>query len=191
MKIKHIKNFNNYNKTVTEKTHICLHTTGGHNASSVINWWKTRNNGKGTVSTPYLIDRNGIIHQLFSPQYWSHHTGSGHDKRLIGIEIENAGVCKMGDDNQLKNDLGVKPYDFISWVDENGEQHYHETFTPQQVKALKELLVNLTHTFEIPYVFADGENVSLDKGFGVVTHRQLKETKTDIPVEVLEEYEII
>ena len=189
--IKTIQNFTNYNHELSEKKYICLHTTAGHGANNVINWWKTRNDGKGTISTPYLIARDGTIYSLFSPQYWSHHTGKGVevDKQTIGIEIENAGVCTMNDSYELYNDIGVMVRESISWVDEKDVQHYHEEVTFAQWKSLVALVNMLSTVFNIPQRLFIGNNITLDNNnkFGIFTHKQINNKKSDIPIEVLED----
>ena len=189
------KPFINYNREVTEKKYICLHTTGGHGAMNTINYWATRYDGKGTISTPYIIDRNGVIIQTYSPQYWSHHTGKGKaiDKQTIGIELENVGVCKINDNNELFNADKVKPIDYISWMDEDQIQHYHEKITTNQWKSLLLLIDTLTAFYNIKQVMATDEDITLSENdyFGIFTHRQINDNKTDIPKEVFEDYSIM
>lgn len=190
MKINNVSGFKNYNREVTEKNFICIHTTGGHNVKNVINWWKTRNDGDGTISTPFIIDKKGIIHQLFSPQYWSHHTGKGKfiDKQTIGIEIENAGVCKINDKFELYNDIGVKADSYTSWVGADNIQYYHESITKAQWMALVELVMTLSMVFAIKPIMTNVDELTIDKNsdFGVFTHRQVNDSKTDIPIEMFE-----
>lgn len=189
--IKRVQGFNNYNHELSEKKYICLHTTAGHGANNVINWWKTRMGDSGTVSTPYIIGRDGTIYNLFSPQYWSHHTGKGAnvDKQTIGIEIENAGVCEINDDYELYNKDGVRVRNNISWVDEKDVQHYHEEVTFAQWKSLVALVNMLSTVFNIPQRLFIGNNITLDNNnkFGIFTHKQINNSKSDIPIEVLED----
>jgi len=58
------------------------------------------------MSVAYVIARNGIIYELFSPKYWSYHLGRGsvggngvNSKDSIGIELSNYGPLKLVGDN--------------------------------------------------------------------------------------------
>lgn len=192
--IRNVQNFTNYNQELSEKNYICLHTTGGHGVNNVINWWKTRNDGNGTISTPYIIARDGTIYNLYSPQYWSHHTGKGAevDKQTVGIEIENAGIGQINDMYEIYNDLGVRIRDNISWVDDKDIQHYHEEITLYQWKSLVYLVDMLCKVFNINQKIFKGDNITLGKndGFGIFTHKQINNSKSDIPIEVFEDANI-
>ncbi len=183
-----IKSFTNYNLEPTLKKHICLHTTGSNNARGTIDWWKTRHNGNGTISTPYLIDINGIIYQLYNPTYWSHHTGLGDkDKEIIGIEIVNAGVLNMTEGSyELKNDIGVKSKNYMSDINILGEQVYHESFSSQQLKSIAILINTLTNIFMIDDKMLTYKENNEPFNYGIFSHQHINDSKSDIPDWVLE-----
>lgn len=104
---------NGYFKRSTEKKQIGIHhTVSGDNTIGldIIKWWLTRlkNTGK-RVATPFVVDRNGNIYQLFSTDYWAGHinpngiTGNWNkfgsktlkplniDMMCIGIELNSWG----------------------------------------------------------------------------------------------------
>jgi N-acetyl-anhydromuramyl-L-alanine amidase AmpD len=184
MNIKKLDDFTNYNKTESTKKYIVLHTTGGHNIPNIINYWKTRNSGNGTISTHFIIGQDGSVTQCFDEKYWSHHTGLGEDidKYAIGIEIENAGLCTITDDYIVENSLHVQPRHIESIVMDDGTQLYHESFPEAQIIAIKQLVMKLSKAHNI-HALRTG---TWDKQRGIWTHQQLNEKKTDIPLWMLE-----
>lgn len=178
---KQIKSFENFNKKLTLKKHICIHTTGSRNVDGSINHWKTRAGGKGSVSTPYIIGTDGMVYQTYNPQYWSHHTGLGDiDKNIIGIEIANAGVMTMKD-NILYNDLGVKTKNYITTVLTNNEQAYHDLITDAQIISLGKLLKQLTDIFMIDKEIYSNTKDGSPFDYGIFTHQHINSSKSDIP----------
>lgn len=95
---------NQYYKQPTKKTQIVLHhTVSGGSALGDINWWKMT---AGRIATHFIVDRSGVIYQLYSSKYWAHHIGvtnkvfgeyniKGNNLKLnqnsIGIEIDSWG----------------------------------------------------------------------------------------------------
>lgn len=102
----------NYYKTETVKTHICLHHTVGGSAISTFNWWKSQ---PIHIATPYIIDRDGTVYEVFDPKYWAHHLGLHHaknteyNKQTIGIELASEGALRGGD--ELNNSCREPDFD--------------------------------------------------------------------------------
>ena len=72
---------------------IILHHTVGGSAKSTFEYWRT---DEKHIGTAYIVDRDGTIFEVFSPQCWAYHLGlkttSSVDKRTIGIEIASEGA---------------------------------------------------------------------------------------------------
>jgi hypothetical protein len=146
------------------KSLIVLHFTAGFSASGAVNYWKMQKNG---VSTPYILDRNGLIYQTYDPQYWSYHLGfkgtHAHDKRSIPIEIVNIGPLK------LKNGiLYCWPNNFTTAYCKESETQfyvkkpyrgfdYFASFTPQQMSVLPELVSSVATTYGISKILPPKE----------------------------------
>ena len=86
-----------YVKEIHPKKQVVLHHTvsGDGITGDLKTWEKWR-----TVSTGFIIDRDGTINQLFSSKYWSHHLKAGNstlDKQSISIELDNWGGLTKGD----------------------------------------------------------------------------------------------
>lgn len=78
-----------------EKDLVVLHHTVGGTARSTFEWWQTGDREQ-RVATAYIIDRDGIIYEVFDPAHWAYHLGlkgaaGAHDKRSIGIELASEG----------------------------------------------------------------------------------------------------
>jgi N-acetyl-anhydromuramyl-L-alanine amidase AmpD len=64
---------NQYYREETAKSQICLHhTVSGGFAQGVIDWW---NQDPQRIATHFIIQKDGIIFQLYSSKYWAHHLG--------------------------------------------------------------------------------------------------------------------
>lgn len=88
----------------TTKTQIVLHhTASGTSVNGDISWWRSN---PERVATAFIIDREGIAHQLFDDEYWAYHLGlkqkvftqarlpyKNIDKLSIGIELDSGRVA--------------------------------------------------------------------------------------------------
>ena len=64
----------NFVREVTKKTQIVLHhTVSGEGVDGDIVWWNTMSD---KVATHYIIDRQGVVHQLFDDKFWAYHLGT-------------------------------------------------------------------------------------------------------------------
>lgn len=170
-----------YFSTMQRKTQIVLHHTAGGSAMSAINWWKTRNDGKGTVATPYVIERNGDIYQLFNAFQWAHHLGvagkSNLDKQSIGIELVCFGAL------QLQNAQGKEIIDY--GIQGYRGSRYFEKYTNAQMESLSLLLPILSTFAGIPIKKAPYKNLfevsadALAGKPGLYTHAAYRPDKSD------------
>lgn len=190
-----------YNETTT-KRQICLHFTAGHTAKGAYNTFLT---GKGRVGTAFAVDRDGSVYQLFDPNCWALHLyrhKKGEDPKLysiermtIGIEIVNIGPLVLGKGEEDKNILYAwtkKPYCTLDDVEMYHQQtyrnmHYWAAFTPAQYVAVRDLVFDLSSSFNIP-IMGDTpgpalEYWSLDKMYafyGLTNHGNYRRDKYDI-----------
>lgn len=172
------------------KNLIILHFTAGASAVSAFNTW---NNSTGHVATPYIVDRDGTIYELFDPACWAFHLGipnSGgvHDMRSIGIEIANVGPLKLGADGTTLTWWTGAAYTGPSRVLDQpwrGYSHFAD-FPAAQVSAVAALVAQLCHQFGIPKRLPpDNKRFEFDLGLfkdyaGVATHSNFRMDKWDI-----------
>jgi len=87
----------NYYQKIYDKKQLVVHHTAGGSAKSAYYWFKERLNGEGTVSVPYLIERDGTIFQLFkSPMMFGYHLGENISASLNKYSIPIELVCWGG-----------------------------------------------------------------------------------------------
>lgn len=200
MEIKQIE-WNNYVKEESFKKQIVLHLTlSGNGIDGDIAHWK---NNYSTVSTHFIIERDGTINQLFDTKYWSRHLGINNkvfkqnnlpvlnlDKHSIGIEIDNWGGLKKIQSNLYETIYGNKinlTDDRVIYIKEGfmGFQHF-EQLTFKQLKSIKQLLLKLSIEHKIPLVYNKDDmynlsNKALQGLEGLYTHRSFRYDKIDLP----------
>jgi len=153
------------------------------------------------LSSAYIIGRNGIVYQLFDPEYWALHLGRGakggdliNSERSIAIELSNIGPL-MRKNGDLYDIMGQK---YCS-IDEEcfftkleipfRKYSYYATFTEEQYKSLRELIIYLCERFLIPHeilpenkryrLFSSGTEAQTFQG--ICTHANFRaHGKTDI-----------
>lgn len=191
-----------YHKQETVKRQIVLHFTAGYTAKGAYNTFASK---KGKVGTAFIVDRGGETYQLFDPNYWATHLyrhQRGEDSRLyqierqtIGIEITNIGPLDLGkteEDKRVLYSWTKKPYCTLDDIEMYTQQeyrgkHYWMNFTPEQYKALQELVFQLSEVFNIP-VTHDPLGGALDYWplekmhvyYGLTTHANYRRDKYDI-----------
>lgn len=176
-----------YYKAEFNKKHIFLHHTAGASAKSAIQWW---NSAPDHVATPFIIERDGTILQLFDPKYWSYALGlkggTAIEKASIQIEIVAWGP--------LDNVLGrfysyakqeVVKEEVITFGNWRGMKYYHR-YTTAQLVAVDWLLRKLIQDFGIK----PQENVEQCWNFdekwqanpktGIWSHSTVRKDKSDI-----------
>ena len=185
-----------------EKDLIVLHFTAGGNAASSAQWW---NNTANRVSTPYLVDMDGVIYETYDPKYWSYHLGikgadPGHhnDKRSIGIEVCNYGPLKLSGNtlNSWPKDFNNKYCD-LSQVDKyvNAKFRgfdYYAAFSELQKVTIGHLVNHLCSKFNIKKEIAlESKRNECDVPFyskwkGICTHANFRPDKFDISWDVID-----
>jgi len=191
-----------YFKSRQEKDLIVLHFTAGGSARSSFDWWRKSSN---RVSTPYLIDMDGSVYEVYDPENWSYQLGiqnadanHSNDKRSIGIEICNYGPLKLKGDT-----LYSWPKDFNNKYCElsQGEKYvktsfrgfnYYAAFTEFQKASTSYLVDELCSKFGIKSVIApEPKRNECDVPFfskwkGICTHANFRPDKFDMSWDVVD-----
>lgn len=182
-----------YHQVEHKKDLIVLHFTAGHSAENAAQWFASR---ADRVSTPYVIDNDGTIFELYDPKYWSFHLGlkgtHDHDRRSIGIEIANLGPLKL---KQGVLHSWPRDYSQIFCKLEQSERYvkssyrgfdYYAAYTPAQFNSIAQLVKHLSDRFGIPYAIP---NVDLREQFdveyfstykGIASHQNFRKDKFDV-----------
>lgn len=185
-----------YYKATYEKTQIVLHhTVSNGSAQAVANYWESRAN---RVATCVVIDKLGVIHQLFSSRFYAGHVGNVADemhkfnlpyrscsKTSIGVELVNLGGLIKKSDGKLYDSYGrVFKGDFIHY--ENGYRgyKYFHKYSDEQIASLKELLIYWCNRYDIPTTYNkdiwDISKRALAGEKGVFTHTSFRDDKSDL-----------
>lgn len=186
----------NYYVQAYRKNLIALHHTVGGTAKSTYEWWKTRKGGTGTVGAAFMIDRDGSVYEVFEPQYWAYHLGTGYspdEKRSIGIELCSEGGLTYSNGYLYSFDR-ITERTKHSHVAEAGKHfdnkavwrgyRYWDRYDPAQMRSLFHLVDWLCQEFRIPRMTpADHQatNLKLRGTFaGVIAHHQVRADKSDL-----------
>ncbi len=168
-----------YVQEVTRKRQIVLHhTVSGEGVNGDLSWWmKTPER----VATAYLIDRQGVVHQLFDDKYWAYHLGMEQrffakagcpykklDPQSVGIELDSWGALMPASDGKfypvrwntetkrMEANTKCQPvkyfYEYCQQSKFRGFT-YFERYTTAQLDALRELLRNLCTRHGIPKTY--------------------------------------
>lgn len=174
----------------TKKTGICLHYTAGSSVAGAVAWWKTKN---PHIGTPYIIDRDGTIYQVFDSDYWAWHLGinnAAQDQRLIGIELVNWGpIQKRGEG--IYSPVGYTTAVVGSEVLQTAKPWkgviLFQRFTDPQLASLRELVDDLCTRYKIPKVLAPPEWRTAEKPWpgaathnGILAHEHFRSDKYDM-----------
>ena len=128
---KYHKGFDREGEPITE---LVYHGTGGGvTASGLIIWMfndgRPADYKKGVALFHYLIDLNGEVTEIISPENWVFHSSSGlHDSSTIGIEMIN------------------------------GNAHNENEYTANQYSALMKLTSTLMKKYPITSIVGHGQN---------------------------------
>lgn len=192
-----------YFKEKRAKSLVLLHYTAGFSAKSSVDFWRQQAN---KVSTPYIIDTDGVVYQTYDPACWSYHLGFkgtwAHDKRSIAIETANIGPLKLvGDTLYCWPNNYKQAYCKLSDTDKYVKASYrgfdyHAAFTPAQLAVMPQLVGQICDEFNIPKVIPPKESrgkfdLRLFANFnGIIDHAAARSDKTDcgpaFPWEILE-----
>ena len=171
---------------------ICIHHTAGGTTPSTIQWWNTT---KDRVATPFIIDRDGTIYQVFPLSFWAYHLyvaspgnkvpkkykHSRYDKHILGIELANWGQLTKQND---------KFYNYVGREVKNVEEvkyrgyQYWEPYSQAQIKSLENLLKILTKELNIKPKenYKDIFDINMDALNmvpGIYTHTSYRTDKVD------------
>ena len=163
-----IKNVNfpraQYYATEHEKVSIDLHhTSSGRGSEGDIRWWAET---PEHVATPYIIERDGTVVQLYDDHYWAHRLGIKNyifdmhfvpkrrknnlkqntwlNQRSIGIELDSWGGLAFVDGKCLSWTGKPIPFKYVTKYDRPYRgYHYFEKYTEAQINALYELIQRL------------------------------------------------
>ena len=139
-----------YYPSVYRKTHIFLHHTAGGSAASSVAFWAA---DPKRIATPYIIDRDGTIYEVYDPKFWAYHlgvkSGTALERASIGIEICSYGQLQPNTAGELLTyTKRVIPKEKAVKLNFRGFD-YWEAYTPEQITALAALLPYLIARFQI------------------------------------------
>ena len=177
---------NQYYPTEYPKKYIFLHHTAGGSAASSIAGWAA---DEKHIATPYVIDRDGSIYECFDPKYWAYSLGvkgqTGLERATIAIEIACYGALTEKNGKWVTYTNKEIPAAQTVKLDSvfRGYQVW-EAYTPEQIKALSQLLPYLIDKFKIP-LQADRKNFWEYKDPatlppGIYSHTTVRKDKIDI-----------
>lgn len=176
---------------------IVLHFTAGSSTSGAFNSWVPQ---KINIGTPYILDPNGTVYEVFSPKNWAYHLGitgplaedHRHDKRSVPIEVVNFGPLKLVGDtlmswpgnytNKFCNVSETEKYVKASFRGFS----YYAAFPEVQKKALVELVKHISAEFNIPMTLPPADHrEKFDLEFfknwkGIASHQNFRPDKFDI-----------
>lgn len=141
---------NQYYHSTQKKKRIVLHHTAGGTAISSINWWDRY---RDHVCTPYIIDRDGTIYEVFPPQYWAYALGinsSWAEKKSIHIEICNYGwLNKINGQYYTGYGTPISEDKVVEYNEKHRGHLYYEKYTDAQVESVMYLINYLSEKFNI------------------------------------------
>lgn len=167
---------------VCPKDALVIHFTVSQSARNDFAWWCT---DPRRIATPYLLDKDGTVYEVYPPEHWASHLGAGviHEKRTIGIEIVNEGPLQLGRDGlyrwpfpEFKNRYQGAVKDFGV---ERGGFRYWAAFTPEQQEVIGPLCKQICDQFGIPFdvpppaKWLQYDPVWAAKRKGIFTHRNI------------------
>ena len=195
MNLKQVK-FNGYYKEEAPKRQVYLHhTAGSADGERQFQFWEA---DAVKVATCVCVSRSGEVVQGFGSKYWAYHLGLGQknfkaaglrfvnlDKVSIGIEVCNWGWLKKDGDNFFTY-TGTKLHKdrVIELEQPYRGQKYWEAYTPEQIEAVRELLVLWRDKYNIDMTYNqdiwDVTKRALSGQNGLYTHNSVRADKTDV-----------
>lgn len=156
----------NYYPEITKKNRIIIGNINT-NDMSFYNGWKLRHNGKYKHTCHFTIDQNGKIYNHFPVDNYSDFVGIKNiDKETISIGLLNLGWIKH-DVNKIRwvdwkgNDIDIEPKKLIKKEWRNHSYWY--PYPKKQIKALTELLKELSETHGIEMVINNNNTLLINK----------------------------
>lgn len=153
-----LDNFRNYHQSRRKKTQIVLHHTCSSSVQSTVYHWQTRVKGQGTVSTPYIIARDGRVFKLYDDCFWSNHIGA-KKTALVAAGPKKVSLAGLLDEHSIGIELvcggpiaaeHVAKYDTCYYPQAFRGYHYFQTYTQAQLDSLRLLLPHLCSVHNIP-----------------------------------------
>jgi len=178
------------------KTQIYLHHTAGNgNAEGVSRYW---NSNETRIGTAFVIGEDGTIVQCFSSKHWGWHLGIDNqdfakngakyvnlNKCSVGIEVCNWGyLTKKGD--KFYNYAGgvIKPENVTELEKPFKGFKYWYKYSDAQIEALRQLVVYLCETYDIPTDYRSEiwgiDKVAFQNTKGIFTHNSVRKDKSDM-----------
>ena len=176
-----------FQEKYTKRQIVLHHTASSGNAKNVIAGWQKNSERIGVA---FVIDRDGVIHQAFSSEHWAHHLGSHElnntllNKQSVGIELCNWGPLKLQKSkyvNYLNQEI---PIDEVYVYDSPFRgSFFYQKYTDKQLESLKNLIVYLTETYNIPKDYKkdmwDLSRLALSGSPGIYSHVSFRKDKSD------------
>ena len=110
------------NALIIKQSKICVfHWTGSNSINGTLDWLDNRCFGSGSVAYHFIIDTNGIVHELCDLHHFFHNTGKGFifDSKVISIAFVSKGEfpnnCQITACNLLLNKKLRKVFDFTEY----------------------------------------------------------------------------
>lgn len=177
-----------YYRTAYTKKQIVLHGTNSDSSpKEIVSYWHSNPEKFGAA---FLIDRDGTIYQTFESHYWIHHIGLrgenflSLDQHSIAIDLCNLGSLKQKDGlfySHLNSLVDID--DVIDYGSNFRGSRYYQSYSSEQLQSLKELLLKLCNTHEIPKQIAteswDISHAALDGKSGIFTGVNFRKDVTD------------
>ena len=183
---------------IYEKTSIFLHHTSGTNAKSAIRWWDST---PDRVGTPYIIERDGTIFEVFNPDYWAYHLGiigddNYHEKHSVNIELVSAGGLQLSSNgeyrfyplwpNKIRYTVIPENEVYILGKPWRGFNAFHK-YTEAQINSLNWLLKDLVIRYPSidlsglsPKFYEYNKDISNKRIHGLWAHSSVRRDKSDI-----------
>lgn len=188
-----------YYREKFQKNQIVLHhTASGRGIDGDFMHWL---NTPERIATFLIIDHDGRFYQLYSSAYWGHHLGvktevfqehgiypHGSNLKLnrnsIAIELDSWGwLEKKGDKFYSYVGTSVSPDNVQEYPNGFNGHQYYEKYTPEQIEALRQMLLYLGEKYDIPLAYNPKmwvPNKQALKGeSGIWTHVSFRSDKTD------------
>jgi len=184
-----------YYKATYDKAQIVLHhTVSNGSAKAVINYWESKPDRVGTC---VIIDKDGVIHQLFDSRFYAGHIGNvsremkqfklpyrSCSKNSIGIELINMGGLVKKGDKYYDSYGGEFKGEVVHYLNGYRGYDYFAKYTDKQIASLKKLLLYWCKHYGIPTTYHNDmwdvniEALSGEKG--IFSHTSFRYGKSDV-----------
>jgi len=178
------------------KTQIYLHHTAGNgNAEGVSRYW---NSNETRIGTAFVIGEDGTIVQCFSSKHWGWHLGIDNqdfakngakyvnlNKCSVGIEVCNWGYLTKKGDKFYNYAGGVIKAENVTELEKpfKGFKYWYK-YSDDQIEALRQLVVYLCETYDIPTDYRSEiwgiDKVAFQNTKGIFTHNSVRKDKSDM-----------